>query len=91
MLPEHLPGASVIKPEGGYYLWVKLPDGVDSDDLASAAAGHGVEILPARIFYATSGPKNFMRMAFSFNSIERSIAGMQHLGKAYAEIAHSLV
>lgn len=91
MFPEHLPGASVVKPEGGYYLWVKLPEGIDCDELSSAAARYGVEILPARIFYATTGPKNFVRMAFSYNSIQRTMEGMQQLGKAYAEVAHSLV
>ncbi|MGH7715314.1 MAG: PLP-dependent aminotransferase family protein, partial [Vulcanimicrobiaceae bacterium] len=91
MLPQMLPGASVNKPEGGYYLWVKLPDGIDGDELAAASAGHGVEILPARIFYATGGPKNFVRLAFSFNSIERTVNGMEQLGKAYAEIARAFV
>jgi 2-aminoadipate transaminase len=91
MLPQMLPGTSVNKPEGGYYLWVKLPDGVDADELAIASAGNGVEILPARIFYATNGPKNFVRLAFSFNSIERTVNGMEQLGKVYAQTAHSLV
>ncbi|MGH7682922.1 MAG: PLP-dependent aminotransferase family protein [Vulcanimicrobiaceae bacterium] len=91
MLHEQLPGSSAIEPAGGYYVWVKLPEGVDGDELASAAARHGVEILPGRIFYATTGPKNFVRLAFSFNSDERTVEGMQKLGKAYAEVAHSLV
>ena len=63
---EHLPQATFRLPEGGYYLWLRLPDGVDGDRLATAAETHGVQVLPASHFHATPGPRNFVRLAYSY-------------------------
>ena len=38
-LDRHLPDARYVTPEGGYFLWVDLPDGTDVAELASAVRG----------------------------------------------------
>src|SRR5699024_967139 len=37
-LREHLPQAEFVEPQGGYFMWVQFPEGVDGDALAQAAA-----------------------------------------------------
>ena len=46
-------GLSWNIPNGGYYLWCRLPDGLSADQLASQAAKNGVAILPGMPAYLT--------------------------------------
>jgi len=40
------PGLSWNRPEGGYYLWCRLPEGVTASELTAKAAAGGVAVLP---------------------------------------------
>ena len=40
------PGLSWNRPEGGYYLWCRLPEGVPASELTAKAAAEGVAVLP---------------------------------------------
>ncbi len=76
-LAEHVPEAKVRKPEGGYFLWVKLPDGVDAERVVELGIGEGVEASSGRLCFPTDDPGNFLRLAYSFVSeteIRRGIA-----------------
>lgn len=84
-LTRTLPSLSWRRPEGGYYLWVRLPDGVDADRLAASAWRHGVQVLPASQFYATSGPATHVRLAYSYASPADIGEGVRRLGAALAE------
>ena len=65
-LKRHLPDASRVPSFGGTSFWVKGPDGLDSEELARAAAAKGVLIEPGRVtFGAAEAPRNFYRLAFS--------------------------
>lgn len=65
-LDEHF-GASVeyTRPVGGIYLWVTLPEAVDTDRLNQAALARGVEINPGA-GWAVDGPANKRRMRICF-------------------------
>ena len=75
----------VTVPEGGYYLWLRFPDGVDGDRLATLAEAHGVQVLPASQFHATPGPRNFLRLAYSYASPSEIVEGVRRLGAAFDE------
>ena len=47
-----MPEASVVVPQGAYYLWIRLPEHVDGDVLARCAADAGVLITPGSKCYA---------------------------------------
>ena len=85
-LKRALPGARWSRPQGGYYLWVHLPDGVDADRFAAAAWRHGAEVLPASEFYATAGPATHIRLAYSHASPAEITEGVRRLGKALEEM-----
>ena len=86
-LARDLPQAQWRVPQGGYYVWVQLPDGASGDRLAAAAERRGVKVLPASQFYATAGPAHSVRMAFSYASPAEIIEGVGRLGEAFKEIA----
>ena len=84
-LARHLPGARCVVPQGGYYLWLRLPDGIRADRLAVAAARRGVRVLPASQFYATAGPATHVRLAYSYASASEIAEGVRRLAQALEE------
>ena len=83
---EHLPQASFTVPDGGYYLWLRLPEGVDSDRLAALAEAQGVQVLPASHFHATPGPRDHVRLAYSYASPSEIVDGVRRLASAFARM-----
>ena len=55
-------GTQVTQPSGGYLLWVKLPDTVDSLELYKAALKAGITIVPGPVFSARRQYRNFIRL-----------------------------
>jgi DNA-binding transcriptional MocR family regulator len=52
----------VSRPQGGYVLWVQLPDGVDSFALFERAGERGIAVAPGPIFSVSRGYRNFVRL-----------------------------
>ena len=50
-----------LMPRGGFYLWCRLPDGVDSAELSRLALGEGVVLAPGNVFSAAQSAAGFMR------------------------------
>ena len=70
-LDEHLDGigARWNRPEGGYFLWLDLPEGVDAAELLVAAERIGVTFVPGPDFFPRGGGgRSAARLAFSFAS-----------------------
>ncbi|MGY5885760.1 aminotransferase-like domain-containing protein [Modestobacter lacusdianchii] len=65
-LREHLPQATFRRPEGGYFLWVSLPEdeGHDVARITAEAAARGVAIVPGTDFLLEGGHNSF-RLAYS--------------------------
>jgi 2-aminoadipate transaminase len=86
---EHLPQASFTLPQGGYYLWLRFPEGTDGDRLAALAETRGVTILPASQFHATPGPRHYARLAYSYASPSEIVEGVRRLARAFQELSTS--
>ncbi|XP_063231477.1 2-aminoadipate transaminase isoform X2 [Bacillus rossius redtenbacheri] len=69
VLDEGLPpGCSFVRPRGGYFVWVRLPEGVDSADVASWCERHRkVAAIPGRRFSVAGGFRNYLRLSISFH------------------------
>jgi 2-aminoadipate transaminase len=70
-LEQHLAGTGArwSRPEGGYFLWLELPDGIDSVRLLEAANRAGVSFVPGPDFFPRGGGgRSAARLAFSFAS-----------------------
>jgi 2-aminoadipate transaminase len=86
-LQRHLPGASFTVPQGGYFLWVDLPDGgPDVSALERAARERGVVFVKGTDFLLEGGEHSF-RIAYSGVSVEQVGAGVARLAEAWDELA----
>ncbi|MCD1262759.1 aminotransferase class I/II-fold pyridoxal phosphate-dependent enzyme [Shinella sumterensis] len=50
-----------LMPRGGIYLWCRLPEGLDSGEVAQAALAQGVVLAPGNVFSVSQSAGNFMR------------------------------
>jgi 2-aminoadipate transaminase len=73
--------ASWNRPEGGYFLWLELPEAVDASELLGRAAGAGVTFVPGADF---GGRPSTARLAFSFVSPAEIDEGVKRLAKLLA-------
>ncbi|MBT2249476.1 PLP-dependent aminotransferase family protein [Arthrobacter sp. BHU FT2] len=65
-LEEYMPeGAAWTSPEGGFFVWVTLPEGVDTYPLLHKAIDAGVVFIPGAAFTPSDEPSNKLRLAFS--------------------------
>lgn len=87
-LQRHLPkGASWTRPEGGYFVWVELPDGVSADQLLPVAAARGVAFLPGRRFFLDDrAAPTALRLAFSMYPAQTLDEATAHLGEAIDQL-----
>lgn len=79
-LERELPQAELVAPEGGYFLWVRLP-GADVDTLFEAAAERGVAIVKGADFLLDGGEDSF-RLAYSGVTPEQIDIGVARLAEA---------
>ena len=75
--------AEVSRPAGGFFIWIRLPVGTDPYKLVELAGEARVSYVPGPSFYpdATTG-KEFIRLAFSFASLESIREGTDRLCEA---------
>lgn len=81
-IERHFPqGTRLTAPSGGYFLWVKLPDGVNSLELHRAALKAGISIAPGPIFSAQRGFADYVRINCGHPWDDGMEAAMATLGK----------
>lgn len=86
---RELPGTKVRKPNGGYFLWVELPEGVDADELVRRAGKEGVAIFTGKLCFAEEPPGQFLRLAYSFSTPRQITEGVKRIGRVYAAMRAS--
>ncbi|MFY7778338.1 MAG: aminotransferase class I/II-fold pyridoxal phosphate-dependent enzyme, partial [Elstera sp.] len=81
-LNEFMPdGVSWTEPEGGMFVWMTLPQGLDAAELlAQSIAEIRVAFVPGAAFYPDRSGKNTIRLSFSVPPPERVREGIQRLG-----------
>ena len=81
-LEQELPDARWSRPQGGYFIWLELPEGADAGALLERAAAAGVTFVPGADF---GGAPNTARLAFSFVSPDEIREGMRRLAALVRE------
>ncbi|MCP2257643.1 DNA-binding transcriptional regulator, MocR family, contains an aminotransferase domain [Streptoalloteichus tenebrarius] len=84
-LRRHLPEARFTEPDGGYFLWVELPEDVDAAALVSAAAERGVAVVKGSDFLLEGG-RSALRLAYSAVTVEQIDEGVRRLAEAVAVV-----
>jgi 2-aminoadipate transaminase len=72
----------VSRPEGGFFLWMRLPSGTDTRRLAELAVESRVQYTPGPAFYANGGGEEFIRLAFSYEPPEKCYEGARLIARA---------
>src|SRR5690349_12181451 len=83
-LDETLKGSDAVvsRPQGGFFLWIKLPAGTDPKKLAQLAVESRVQYTPGPAFFANGGGQGHIRLAFSYESPEKCYEGARLIGRA---------
>jgi len=85
-LVEHFPAdASWTHPAGGFYVWVTLPDYLDTPAMLAAAVERRVAYVPGTAFYPDGRGRDKMRLAFCYPTEEDIAEGVRRLGLLLAD------
>ncbi|SHF67504.1 DNA-binding transcriptional regulator, MocR family, contains an aminotransferase domain [Streptoalloteichus hindustanus] len=84
-LRRHLPEARFTEPDGGYFLWVELPEDVDAAALVPVAAERGVAVVKGGDFLVEGG-RSALRLAFSAVTVEQIDEGVRRLAEAVSVV-----
>jgi 2-aminoadipate transaminase len=85
-LRRELPEAEFVAPEGGYFMWVTLPEGTDVHALHQAAGERGVAFVKGTDFLLEGG-ENTLRLAYSGVTPEEIDEGVTRLAAAFNSLA----
>ncbi|GAB3210628.1 PLP-dependent aminotransferase family protein [Marinactinospora endophytica] len=82
-LPRALPEGSVWSdPDGGMFVWVRLPGDVDTGELLHRALEHDVAFVPGYPFYVDSPDRATLRLSFTTYGPAEIEEGLDRLGRA---------
>jgi DNA-binding transcriptional MocR family regulator len=82
-LREQIPEAEFVVPGGGYFLWLDLPDDVDTPAVLEAARSEGVAFVAGPDFMLEGG-RSSLRLSFASVPAERVSEGVARLARALA-------
>lgn len=83
-LPAALPpGSTWNRPDGGMFVWVRLPEGMDATAALPQALRHDVAFVPGAPFFAGPADERALRLSFTTYAPERIRVGLSRLGAAF--------
>jgi len=83
---QQWPGVTWNEPKGGMFFWLELPESVDAGELLKTAVDLGVAFVPGVSFFADGSGRNTMRLNFTHNDFEGTVAGMKRLNQAMESV-----
>ncbi|MCT2042059.1 PLP-dependent aminotransferase family protein [Pseudoclavibacter alba] len=78
-LREHFPQFVWEKPNGGFFIWLQLPEQLDAKQMLPRAVKELVAYTPGTAFYADGRGQHAMRLAFCTETPERLATGVRRL------------
>ena len=76
------PGTHWLPAQGGFFIWVQLPDGIPTHELLPLAIQEKVDFAPGGLFFPAEKVHSYMRLNFAMNSPDLIQEGIRRLGKA---------
>ncbi len=83
-LEKYMPkdeGITWTNPEGGLFLWMRLPEEIDTEKMFPRALESKVAYVIGNAFYVDGRGRNEMRLSFSLGTPERIEEGIKRLAK----------
>ncbi|QJC22605.1 aminotransferase-like domain-containing protein [Arcanobacterium buesumense] len=78
-LEKYLPQCEWTVPSGGFYMWVKLPQGINAREMLPRAVEHGVAYVSGTAFYADGQGSDHIRLSFCYPTPEQITEGVRRL------------
>jgi len=78
-LNEHLPELSWTNPNGGFYVWVTLPETLDSKAMLPRAVKELVAYTPGTAFFADGSGRRNIRLSFCYPTPDQIRVGIRRL------------
>ncbi|KFI40775.1 putative transcriptional regulator, GntR family [Bifidobacterium actinocoloniiforme DSM 22766] len=78
-LSEYLPFCSWNKPQGGFYIWLRIPEGLDAKAMLPRAIAAKVAYVSGTAFYNDGQGADHMRLSFCYPTPERIREGIRRL------------
>lgn len=83
-LQQNLPDwITYTKPPGGFFFWLRLPEGMDSQSFAHKAKENDVNFQHGASFSSQQGLRNRIRLSFSFYDADKLQEGAKRLKKVF--------
>jgi 2-aminoadipate transaminase len=77
------PGSTHNRPEGGMFVWARLPDGCDAEPLLARALEHDVAFVPGYPFFAGEPDRATLRFSFTTHGADEIAEGLARLRQAW--------
>ena len=71
-----------LPPAGGFFFWLKLPEGLSATGLRETAHHHGVDFRPGTLFSGSGSCHACLRLCFAFYDEPKIQEGVRRLGRA---------
>ena len=85
-LDKYCPEINYVRPQGGLFLWAKLPDNVDMLDYCKRLVENKVAVVPGTAFMIDDeAPCHYIRMNFSTPSDENIVKGVEIMAQVLKE------
>jgi DNA-binding transcriptional MocR family regulator len=79
---RHFPTLDFREPQGGYFVWLELPEEVDTEQLLAVARQHQTGFQPGVKFSPDGAARNYLRLSFSFYETAVLAEGIARLQQA---------
>ena len=85
-IDRYMPDAKTTRPDGGFFISLTLPEGVQTTAVRSAAAKRGLNLSDGLGFFPSGGGERFVRLPFCALSPEEIDEGVRRLADTVAEV-----
>jgi 2-aminoadipate transaminase len=85
-LARYMPEAETTRPDGGFFLSVTLPEGVDNAAVRSAAEGRQLQLADGRAFFPEAGGERFLRLPYCALTPEEIDEGIRRLADSVRDL-----
>jgi 2-aminoadipate transaminase len=84
-LERHLPTARTTRPDGGFFLSITLPEGVQTTAVRAAAAKRSLHLADGMAFFPSGGGERFLRLPYCALTPEEIEEGIRRLAETVKE------
>lgn len=85
-LDKHLPTAQATRPDGGFFLSVTMPEGVNTGQVLQAAKAYNLNLAKGEAFFPQGGGDRFLRLPYCALTPEQLDEGVSRLAAAVRDV-----